>query len=202
MPLRRPTPLPHARGPVLVAALVTGALVAVSACSGDTGGGDDQVASRPSRFTPSAPVTGLGTVGLDCASSAEGVPEPPDGYTRVLEAVAVAVPDGGRTLELAPAEGSGGRRFAKQGLVLRTGEGAELSVPSDAAERPAIAWGNILEPVSVITVAPCPDRPESGAWLAFVGGFYAEHPMCVPLTIRTASRETTVHIPLGMPCPG
>ncbi|MGW0662213.1 hypothetical protein [Streptodolium elevatio] len=194
MPPRRRTPLP----PALVPVLVAGALVAVSACA-DGSGGDDQVASRPSRFTPSAPVTGLGTVGLDCASSIEGIPEPPDGYLRVLDAV--AVPDRDRTLQLALADGSGDRRFAKQGLVLRAGEGAELSVPSDAAERPAIAWGNIREPVSVITVAPCPEHPGAQAWLAFAGGFYAERPMCVPLTIRTASREATVHVPVGMPCP-
>ncbi|WP_436774665.1 hypothetical protein [Yinghuangia sp. YIM S09857] len=179
---------------VLLAVLATGA----AAC--DDGGGDDQVAARPSRFVPTAPVTGLGTVGLDCAATADGLAEPPPGDYVVLDAV--AVPPGHRELGLLGPSGSatGNRRFAAYGLVVRTGEGVELSVPADAAERPAIAWGNVGEPVSVITIAPCPRRADGRAWQAFTGGFYAEHPMCVPLTVRTAGRETTVGIAVGMPC--
>lgn len=194
MPLCRLTALPSAAFPALVAIVLT----AASGCT--DGGGDDQVASRPSRFTPTAPVTGLGTVGLDCMASIEDVDDPPESYTEVLSAV--AVPSGDRTLQLSPSDNSGNRQFAKQGLVIRVGRGVELSVPGDAAERPAISWGDLEAPVSVITVAPCPARPDTKQWLAFAGGFYVERPMCVPLTIRTASDETTVHVPVGMPCSG
>lgn len=179
-----------------VAALI---VLLAAGCTG-TDDGPDQVAQRPSRFTPTAPVTGIGTVSMDCAKAVGGVTAPPDGYVAVLDAV--ALPDSARVLPLTDAEGtSGGRRFAEAGLLLRVGATAEIGVPSDAAQRPAIAWGELPEPASVLTVPACLPRPDGADWQAFAGGFYAEHPMCVPVTVRAAGREQTLHVPVGAACP-
>ena len=45
-------------------------------------------------------------------------------------------------------------------------------------------------------------RPEGGKWLAYAGGYWIDHPACVPIIVRTGGKQQTVHIGIGTPCPG
>ncbi|MCF2529757.1 hypothetical protein [Yinghuangia soli] len=195
MPRRRPRPR------TVLAAVLPGLVLLVSACTGSDAGPPDQVAQRPSKFTPTAPVTGIGNDTLDCTAAIETITALPDNYANLLDVVGVIAPDTPLTLSPEAARDQG-RTFVKTGLVVRAGRAFELGVPSDAAERPAIQWGSRREAASVVTVPACPAREDAGTWMAFVGGFYVEHPMCVPLTVRTPDgKQQTHHIPIGKPCP-
>jgi hypothetical protein len=51
---------------------------------------------------------------------------------------------------------------------------------------------------SWLTTAPNP----GGGWLAGAGGYWMDHPACVPIIVRVGNRQQEVHIGLGTLCPG
>jgi hypothetical protein len=98
-------------------------------------------------------------------------------------------------------DGSGAPRlFAKTGLVIRPGTTFELIVPAPFTKRLSIGWGLPGMPHHRIVVNRCPDL--GGEWLAYAGGYWIDHPACVPIIVRAGSKQQTVHIGLGTPCPG
>lgn len=120
----------------------------------------------------------------------------------VLGVVALPVSPGYPALGTAlSGDGSGAPRlFAKTGLVIRPGTTFELIVPARFTNRLSIGWGPPGRPGHRVVVNNCPNP--GGGWLAYAGGYWIDHPACVPIIVRAGGRQQTVHIGLGTPCPG
>ena len=98
-------------------------------------------------------------------------------------------------------DGSGAPRlFAKTGLVIRPGTTFELIVPAPFTNRLSIGWGLPGMPHHRVVVNSCPDP--GGGWLAYAGGYWIDHPACVPIIVRAGSKQQRVDIGLGKACPG
>ena len=98
-------------------------------------------------------------------------------------------------------DGTGALRlFAKTGLVIRPGTEFELIVPARITSRLSIGWGNPGTPRHRVVVNNCPNP--GGGWLACAGGFWIDHPACVPIIVRAGSRQQRVRIGVGRACPG
>jgi hypothetical protein len=94
-------------------------------------------------------------------------------------------------------DGSGPLRlFAKTGLVIRAGTTFELIVPS----RFSIAWGAPGTPSHRVLVRNCGSA--GGGWLDYAGGYWIDHPACVPVIVRSDGKQQLVHIGVGTACPG
>jgi hypothetical protein len=76
-------------------------------------------------------------------------------------------------------------------------------VPADSGNRLAIGWGNALafQPSTRFAVPACADTYGTG-WVAYPGGYWADRPLCLPVTVRAGSREQQVRIGIGTACPG
>lgn len=92
------------------------------------------------------------------------------------------------------------RLFAKTGLAIKPGARFELIVPAQFADRLSIGWGDPGTPSHRVTVDNC--GTQGGAWLAYAGGYWIDHPACVPIIVRVGDQQRTVHIGLGTACPG
>ena len=158
--------------------------------------------TRPSSRTPAAGAAVPATATLVCDASIDGGP-PPDGFEVVLGVVALPTSSAGRALQAFdggdPAAPSS---FAKTGLLVRAGQAFELDAPAQPGNRVALGWGNVsFEPAARFAVPACADTYGTG-WLAYPGGYWADRPLCLPLTVRSARGDEVVHIGIGTPCPG
>ena len=110
----------------------------------------------------------------------------------VLGVVAPPVSPGYPALQTSlSGDGSGAPRlFAKTGLVIRPGTTFELIVPAPFTNRLSIGWGLPGMPSHGVVVNSCPNR--GGGWLAYAGGYWIDHPACVPIIVRAASRNSHV----------
>jgi hypothetical protein len=98
-------------------------------------------------------------------------------------------------------DGNGALRlFAKTGLVIKPGTTFELIVPARFANRLSIGWGLPGTPSHRVAVNNCSNP--GGGWLAYAGGYWIDHPACVPIIVRAGSKQQEVHIGVGTPCPG
>ena len=93
------------------------------------------------------------------------------------------------------------RLFAKTGLFFRPGTKFELIVPARFASRLRIGWGNPGTPSQIVEVSNCAN-PGGGGWLAIAGGYWIDHPACVPIIVRAGGKQQQVHIGVGKACPG
>jgi hypothetical protein len=92
------------------------------------------------------------------------------------------------------------RLFAKWGLSIRTGATFTLAVPRRLAHIASIGWGPSVEPTRTLTVRSC--RAGHARWLAYAGGYFVRHTICLPLVVRTHARRSVVHIGVGVGCAG
>ena len=176
-------------------ALVTAALIATM-LAGCTSGTVGSSTAKPSPTTRST----AGSV-LDCggANVVDGV----DQLQVVLGVVALPIspryPALGTSLS---GDGNGPLRlFAKTGLFFRPGTKFELIVPVRFASRLRIGWGNPGTPSLTVDVSNCAS-PGRGRWLAIAGGYWIDHPACVPIIVRAGGKQQQVHIGVGKACPG
>ena len=175
------------RGRGVTAAL---GLLALVGCSTTTAP-DAAPPSTAGRSVATAEVTTL-----TCAAAIDG--DPPPDYATVLDVVALPT---GRVLgaydsgdPTAPA------LFAKTGLVVRAHASFELEVGQQTDDA-SIGWGNVsFRPSRRFVVPGCPDTYGTG-WLAYPGGYWADQPLCLPISVRSESREQQVHIGVGTGCP-
>ena len=93
------------------------------------------------------------------------------------------------------------RLFAKTGLFFRPGTKFELIVPARYASRLRIGWGAPGTPSQIVRVSNCAS-PGGGGWLAIAGGYWIDHPACVPIIVRAGGKQQQVHIGVGTACPG
>jgi len=140
---------------------------------------------------------------LVCRNYIDQHPPPPE-FEKVLDVVALptsskaAALQTGRTGDPDPAV----RLFAKTGLVIKAGTKFELVVPDEAKDMVSIGWGGAPSTPSRRITVSCPARASSSGWQAYVGGYWAPRPACVPLIVRAGGKEQRVLIGLGTPCPG
>lgn len=193
-------------------ALVTAALITMMV-AGCTSGTVRSSTGKPSPTTmsghtstrPTGPSTSSATPTagsvLDCGGA--GVVGGVDSLQVVLGVVALPIspryPALGTSLS---GDGNGPLRlFAKTGLFFRPGTKFELIVPARFASRLRIGWGNPGTPSQTVDVSNCAS-PGGGRWLAIAGGYWIDHPACVPIIVRAGGKQQTVHIGIGTPCPG
>ena len=183
---------PTRRGP----ALVTAALIATM-LAGCTSGTVVAPAPRSPPRQPGPPLNLCWTAGW--APLSNGV----DQLQVVLGVVALPISPRYPALGTAlSGDGSGPLRlFAKTGLFFRPGTTFELIVPARFASRLRIGWGNPGTPSQTVGISNCAS-PGGGGWLAIAGGYWIDHPACVPIIVRAGGRQQQVHIGVGTACPG
>jgi hypothetical protein len=92
------------------------------------------------------------------------------------------------------------RLFAKTGLIVKPGTRFELIVPARLTTRLGIGWGSPGTPSNRVVVSDCPSA--GGGWLGYAGGYWIDHPACVPIIVRAGSKQQRVDIGVGKACPG
>jgi hypothetical protein len=194
------------RGPALVTAAMIAMLLA--ACTSGTvrSGNGKTGPTTTSGHTPARPdgpptssATPAAKSVLDCGSyidnNARAAP-----LQVVLGVVALPVSPGYPALQTSlSGDGNGPLRlFAKTGLVIRPGTTFELIVPARFTSRLSIGWGT---PSHRVVVSHCVGTG-GGRWLAYAGGYWIDHPACVPVIVRAGGKQQQVHIGVGTACPG
>ena len=182
---------PTRRGSALLIAAVIAMLLA--GCTSGT------VRSSTGKPTPTTRST-AGSV-LDCrvASGVDGVAPLPVVLGVVALPISPRYPALGTALS---GDGNGPLRlFAKTGLFFRPGAKFELIVPARFASRLRIGWGAPGSPSQIVEVSNCAN-PGGGGWLAIPGGYWIDHPACVPIIVRAGGKQQQVHVGVGKACPG
>lgn len=161
--------------------------------------------NHAARTVPTGAPAASGVTSTPCQLGGDAGPSVPPGLTVVLGAVRLPV---GMVLGTDSDDRSGrtstrtgsahAKLFAKTGLVVRTGTAVDLAVAPSAAAHAWIGWGNAATPATTQHVDACPGPSTSLGW---PGGYWVDAPMCLPLVVRAAGQETTVDIPVGVPCP-
>jgi len=157
-------------------------------------------ATRPNGVPASSAAPAAGSV-LDCGSYIGG-----NGPVAPLQVVlgVVALPVSPRYPALQTSLSGDGnaalRLFAKTGLIIRPGTEFELIVPARFTSRVSIGWGDPGTPSHLVVVDNCLNP--GGGWLAYPGGYWIDHPACVPIIVRAGSRQQQVRIGVGRACPG
>ena len=187
----------------LLAAL--SAVAMVSACTFDRAAGRIDRSGQPTLSThaPTRVATASAGTLLNCDQVIDETDAPPESMTVVLGGLALPA---STTMSAAlqatrvMTPETGDAYFAKWGLLVRRDTRVELSVPPRAAGELWIGWGNAAQPSDRVVVGRCPgSRP----WVAFVGGYWVRGPGCFELLISVnGSRQQTVSIGIGAPCPG
>jgi hypothetical protein len=199
---------PTRRGSALATAAVIALLLA--ACTSGTGrpgngktgpaATSGHTAARPHGLSTSL-ATPAAKSELDCGtfigSNARVAP-----MKVVLGAVALPASPGYPALQTSlSGDGHGPLRlFAKTGLLIRPGTTFDLIVPTRFTSRLSIGWGAPGTPSHRVTVGDCASK--GGGWLAYAGGYWIDHPACVPIIVRAGGKQQLVHIGVGMACPG
>jgi hypothetical protein len=177
------------RRPLVFAAV---GLVLLGGCSSPA-----EPEATPRTTAPSSSTSEVTT--LTCEGAIDGT-SPPPGYATVLDAV--ALPTGDALGAYDSGDPTTPALFAKTGLLVRAGHPFELAVAPSAGNDVAIGWGNrSFQPSPRFVVPSCPDTYGTG-WLAYPGGYWADRPLCLPLTVSAAGREQEVRIGVGTACPG
>jgi hypothetical protein len=199
---------PTGRGWALLSAAVIAMLLAGCTSSGVAAGpgraGPTTTSGRSSTQPNGPPTSSAAPVGeslLTCGSYIDGNAQAAP-LQVVLGVVALPISPGYPALGTSLAGGGNGalRLFAKTGLVIRPGTTFELIVPARFTNRLRIGWGTPGTPSHRVVVNNCSNP--GGGWLAYAGGYWIDHPACVPIIVRAGNKQQEVHIGVGTPCPG
>lgn len=187
--------------PTVLAALLLGGCTGGTPPAGSTPQPTATSTSSSASPVTSPAVPALAT--LRCDGAIDGGP-PPRNFSTVLGVVALPLSPAYRALQAFDSgDPASPALFAKTGLLVRAGRASELDVPADPRNRVAIGWGNaqVFRPSTRFAVPACPDTFATG-WLAYPGGYWADRPLCLPLTVRADGREQQVRVGIGTACPG
>jgi hypothetical protein len=179
----------------MLIAAVTAIPLAACTSGASTSGGRE---AAPASASTTMPASGSP---LNCASSI-GTSTSVTPLRVVLGVVALPASPGYPALQTSRSgDGSGPLRlFAKTGLMIRPGRTFQLIVPAGFTRRLSLGWGSPGPPSHRVLVDDCPST--SGGWLAFAGGYWIDHPACVPVIVQAGDRQQEVRIGLGTACPG
>ncbi|HEY0938077.1 MAG TPA: hypothetical protein VGD91_30580 [Trebonia sp.] len=199
---------PTRRGSTLATAAVTVMLLAACTSGAGRPGNAKTGPAAPSGRTaagpagrPASSATPFAGSVLDCGSVI-GTSARPAPLQAELGVVALPASPGYPALPTSlTGDGRGPLRlFAKTGLLIRPGTTFELIVPARFTSRLRIGWGSPGTPASRILVGNCAGA--GGGWLAYAGGYWIDHPACVPIIVRAGGRQQQVRIGVGTACPG
>lgn len=168
-----------------------------------SGPGQATTRSTSSAGTASSSAAVDAAATLKCHNSID-TQVPPSTFRVVLGVVALPASPGYPALQTSLTGDQAGptRLFAKTGLAIKAGATFELVVPEQYHNRVGIGWGGAPSAPSQRLVVPgCTDTGGTG-WLSYPGGYWIDHPGCIPLIIRVGNRSQQVSIGLGAPCPG
>lgn len=191
---------------VVTAAVIAMLLAACTSGTGSPGNGKTGPAAtagytsgRPNGLATSSATPAAGSA-LDCGNfidlNARAAP-----LQVVLGVVALPASPGYPALQTFRTGGNGQPRlFAKAPLIVRPGTTFELIVPARFTSRLSIGWGTPGTPSHRVLVDNCADT--GGEWLAYSGGYWIDHPACVPVIVRAGGKQQQVHIGVGTACPG
>jgi hypothetical protein len=188
------------RGSAVVATAVIAMLLAACTSSAGRPGSGVTGPARPEGVSTSsaAPVAETALAcGSSIGSSARVAP-----LQVVLGVVALPTSPGYPALQTSlSGDGTGPLRlFAKTGLLIKPGAAFELIVPSRFASRLSIGWGAPGTPSHQVQVGNC--ASVGGGWLAYAGGYWIDHPACVPIIVKAGGKEQQVDVGVGTACPG
>ena len=92
--------------------------------------------------------------------------------------------------------------WAKAGLVDQARHIVRADRPGRMGDTPHDRVGKPGHATTHLWVTSCRSRKAGAHWLAFAGGFTVNKPACVPLIVKAANEQRTVHIGVGKACPG
>jgi hypothetical protein len=138
---------------------------------------------------------------LACKDFVAAPSAPPASYSVVLRRVALPT---GKAFQAVDARDprSSRKYFAKQGLLVKPGAPFQLIVPAAWKTRLTLEWGNPGTATDHLWVSGCASTKRGARWLAYVGGFWVSKPACIPVVVKAAGKQRTVHIGAGKACPG
>ena len=138
---------------------------------------------------------------LNCADQLGWPRTPPAGYAVSYGRVALPTTKAFSAVRLDPSKPNS-KFWAKQGLLIKPGTSFELVVPAAWTSRLTVGWGNPAHATTHFWVTGCASKQAGAHWLAYAGGFTINKPACIPLIVKTATAQRTVHIGVGNACPG
>lgn len=193
------------------AAIVIGAAVLLSACTG----GGNQSASHPG--TPPSTASGPSSASVhdtpsrakhhasevSCADGHHLSGSPTQSrYTVVLGVVALPVSPTHRALQAnRNSRSTSPKLFAKAALLIKGDADVTLRADPVPGNRTAIGWGNFSAPRRHVTASPRCTGAAGSTWFWYPGGYFVDQPVCMPLTVRTKGQMKHVHIGVGTACP-
>jgi hypothetical protein len=186
---------PTRRGSAVVTAAVIAMLL--TACTSGPGG---RAPARPAGVATSSAAPAAESA-LACDSFI-GNSAPVAPAKVVLGVVALQASPGAPALQTSRSGDGHGplRLFAKTALLVRPGTTFELIVPDQFSSRLSIGWGAPGPPSHRVLVSNCAGAGDG--WLVYAGGFWIDHPACVPIIVRAAGQQQQVNIGVGTACPG
>lgn len=141
---------------------------------------------------------------LDCTDPISELGSPPDGFQLIDGVVALqTIETSSRPLQLGRtvAAESGDLRFAKTGLIVRSGAEFEIIVSPPSGVQALVSWGNTgkARPTHLFMVGPCEAQAK---WIAFPGGYFVSEAACVELIVQHRNIDTHVSVGVGTSCDG
>jgi hypothetical protein len=94
------------------------------------------------------------------------------------------------------------RLFGKTGLAIASRARFMLTVPDEWMGRMTIGWGSPATRTMNLYVPACDQTSSGKPWHVFAGGFWVAEPACVPIVVNSGTQQETVHIGIGVACPG
>lgn len=146
----------------------------------------------------------LSSTELDCAATIDALDAAPEDYQAILDSV--ALPETDSQHEMGRTDPESGMRFAKMGLLVKSGKASTITVNPDSGDATIrIGWGTIAvgeppspPPVEQIVVPRC---ESDSAWIVYAGGVWVSEPVCVGLTVSSGDRSESISIPIDTDCP-
>jgi len=146
---------------------------------------------------------------LDCSNPIDIVDGPPEGWSAVLDVI--AVPDD-LVLQRGRLDGEIGRSFSKIGLMIRADQALTLSIAEASQPNALMGWNASANPTATIEIDGCagscttdwqPGCPlgESGEWLVYPGGVWTLDPACIEVEIAARGETAIVELAIGAQCP-
>ncbi len=127
--------------------------------------------------------------------------DPPDGtYAVVLDVVAFPqyrLEMGQQGAAGSPADGL---RFAKFGLLIRSGANVEITMKPDPKLRAVMEWSPEKqgEPAERVVYGDCGEQGRD--WLSFPGGMWVSGPGCYEVVVHSGAREEAVWVRVDSAC--
>lgn len=146
---------------------------------------------------------------FDCLNPIDISDGPPDGYTPILDVVALP---SDRVLQRGRFDDKIGRTFSKFGLVLRADRAFTLNLAEASQPNALMGWGAAADPpVASLDFTGCsgvcrtdnqPNCPlgESGDWVVFPGGVWTVDPACIVLEVIVDGEIDAHRLPVGVEC--